>query len=57
MSESYHNLNIYLSMLIMQKTLFGMQMEERVMDCYDTQPIHLNGSKLILFIHNLRVIQ
>jgi len=43
-------------MLMMQKTLCGMQMEEKVMDCYDTQLIHLNEREMIHSIHSLGVI-
>jgi len=44
-------------MLLMLKTLFRMQMEEKVMDCYAMQLIHLNGRKLIPSTHSLGVIQ
>lgn len=52
-SQSYTTLNIYLPMLMIQKVLCDMQTEEKVMDCYDTQLIHFNGWKFILFIHSL----
>ena len=48
--QQYQGLSDCLHVDMMQKTLHGMQMAEKVMDCSDIQMILNNGRQLIICI-------